>query len=259
MLKKAVFRAHAGFSPVAVHQPWHFGALSDLPAVPVMPETLLLLDVETQEHSVDLRRISQLVLGDLGATIQILRLAGREYGDAEGPSRIEDCISDLGIRACMEAMSEQVSLRDSHHDLIARLWAHSREIAQYAKLVAEEMPDVNPEQAYLIGLLHAIESLPAVLGWGLSETRMFDNALTGLKMVREWSFPRFVVESLDDQHPAGRTNRWAEILGTAHRHASRTSADCPFEQEVRPTLYKSIQVSFAPHLALAPVFEAAVS
>jgi hypothetical protein len=259
VLKKAVFRAHAGFSPVAVHQPWHFGALSDLPAVPVMPETLLFLDVETQEHSVDLRRVSQLVLGDLGATVQILRLAGREYGDAEGPSRIEDCIADLGVRACMEAMSEQITVRDSHHDPVARLWAHSREIAQYAKLVAEEMPDVNPEQAYLVGLLHAIESLPAVLGWDLSETGMFDNALTGLKMVREWSFPRFVVESFDERHPAGLANRWAEIVRTAHHCATRSSIDCPFEPEIRPTLYKGIQASFSPHLALAPVFEAAVS
>jgi HD-like signal output (HDOD) protein len=259
VLKKAVFRAHAGFSPVAVHQPWHFGALSDLPAVPVMPETLLLLDVETQEHSVDLRRVSQLVLGDLGATVQILRLAGREYGDAEGPRRIEDCISDLGVRACMEAMSEQTAVRDSHHDPIARLWAHSREIAQYSKLVAEEMPDVNPEQAYLVGLLHAIESLPAVLGWGLSETGVFDNELTGLKIVREWSFPRFVLEAFDERHPADRANRWAEIVRTAHHCATRSSIDCPFEQEIRPTLYKGIQASFSPHLALTPVFEAAVS
>ena len=259
MLKKAVFRAHAGFSPVAVHQPWHFGALSDLPAVPVMPETLLLLDVETQEHSVDLRRMSQLVLGDLGATVQILRWAGREYGDAEAPSRIEDCISDLGVRACMEAMSEQTTMRDSHHDPVARLWAHSREIAQHAKLVADEMPDVNPEQAYLVGLLHAIESLPAVLGWGLSETGMFDNELTGLKMVQQWSFPRFVLEAFDERHPAGRANRWAEIVRTAHRYATRSSIDCAFEQEIRPTLYKGIQASFSPHLALTPVFEAAVS
>jgi len=259
VLKKAVFRAHAGFSPVAVHQPWHFGALSDLPAVPVMPETLLLLDVETQEHSIDLRRVSQLVLGDLGATVQILRLAGREYGDAQGPNRIEDCISDLGVRACMEALSEQITVRDSHHDPVARLWAHSREIAQYAKLVAEETPDVNPEQAYLVGLLHAIESLPAVLGWDLSETGMFDNGLTSLKMVREWSFPRFLVESFDDRHSASRASRWAEIVRTAHLCATRSSIDCPFERGIRPTLYKGIQASFSPHLALTPVFEAAVS
>ena len=259
MLKKAVFQAQASFSPVAVHQPWHFGALSDLPAVPVMPETLLFLDVETQEHSVDLRRMSQLVLGDLGATVQILRLAGREYGAAEGPSRIEDCISDLGVRACMEAMSEQTTEHNSHHDPVVRLWAHSKEIAQYARLVADEMPDVNPEQAYLVGLLHAIESLPSVLGWGMSETGMFDNSLTGLELARQWSFPRFVLESFDEQHPASCANRWAEIVRTAHHCATRSSIDCPFEQEIRPTLYKGIQASFSPYLALTPMFEAALS
>ena len=137
--------------------------------------------------------------------------------------------------------------------------SHSKEVAQYARLVADELPDVNPEQAYLVGLLHAIESLPTVLGWGLSETGMFDNELTGLKMVREWSFPRFVVESFDERHPAGRANRWAQIVRTAHHCATRSSIDCPFEQEIRPILHKSVKTPFTPHLALAPVFEAALS
>ena len=33
------------------------------------------------------------------------------------------------------------------------------------ELIAEDMPDVNPEEAYMVGLTHAIGLLPSVLGW----------------------------------------------------------------------------------------------
>jgi len=89
---------------VVILQPTQVGAAPD-PAIPIMQETLLLLDLAVQESSVDLREISQLVLDDLGATLQILRLAGREYANShDRPLRIEDCISALGVNACMQAV-----------------------------------------------------------------------------------------------------------------------------------------------------------
>jgi hypothetical protein len=99
-------RADSGYNPIAEFQPWQFDFSDDLPAIPVLPETLLLLDLEAQERSVDLKRVAELVLSDLGATLQILRLAGREHACAEfRPSRIEDCIVDLGVDVCLQALS----------------------------------------------------------------------------------------------------------------------------------------------------------
>ena len=95
--------------------------LRALPAVPVLTETLLLLDLQAHQPSVDLNRFTRLILDDVGACLQILRLAGQEYGDAQGPMRIEDCISDLGIDRCLEAMSAQVSARDPRFDEILEL------------------------------------------------------------------------------------------------------------------------------------------
>jgi HD-like signal output (HDOD) protein len=112
-----------------------------MPEIPVLPETLMRLELEIHERSVDLRAISDAVLSDLGATLQILHLAGREYGHSEGrPTRIEDCIADLGLRACMGAVSAQTVIHPHRHKDINAIWAHSSEIARYAKLKAEEMP-----------------------------------------------------------------------------------------------------------------------
>ena len=83
-----------------------------LPDVPVMPGTLLLLDLGAQEERVDLHEMTRVVLSDPGATIQILRMVGRDrsFGE-ERPSRVEDCISVLGVQACLEAVSRRTVSR----------------------------------------------------------------------------------------------------------------------------------------------------
>jgi HD-like signal output (HDOD) protein len=213
--------------------------LRPLPDVPIFPEILLRLDLEVQTPCVDLRAISQLVLGDLGATLQILRLAGREYGNNQDhPIRIEDCISDLGLDACLEAVSAQTQAHDRLYETIAETWAHAREIAWYSQRVAEEMSEVNPEDAYLVGLLHGIGSLPTLLGWSASQTGAIDFELEGFRLAKQWWLPRCVVEFFSHKHMPGHSTVWQEIVRSAHHRANRSSVFCPFEQEMRPMLKK---------------------
>jgi HD-like signal output (HDOD) protein len=209
----------------------------DHPDVPVMPETLLLLDLLVQETCVDLRQMSELVLTDLGATLQILRLAGREYGTADDrPLRIADCISDLGLRHCLKAVSAQTICRHERKSEVAALWAHSREIASCSRLVAREMSEIDPEEAYLVGLLHAIGMAPAVLGWKESSA---DDALIGLKLAKRWSLPRCVMEFFGEVQLSRYTNRWSVIVQEAHMIATRHSIKCSSQPELRPHLQRS--------------------
>jgi len=190
-----------------------------LPDVPVQMKTILLMDLMVQQRAVDLRQMTQLILSDLGATLQILRLAGREYDTAESrPSRIEDCISDLGLDACLRAVAAQVAPFDGRRDAIAALWHHSREIAEYSRLVAEESSDADPGQAYLAGLLHAIGSLPRALGWSWKRFGS-DSQPDGLELATRWSLPICVVELFSDGDPVGQSIGWAEIVRRAHRYA----------------------------------------
>ncbi len=123
--------------------------------VAVMQETLLLVELETQEFCVDLRTLSNIILSDLCATLQVLRLAGRERGGDEGrPVRVEDCIADLGVQACMDAMSKHLMQRDLRLPAVTELWGHSSRIAEHARRLAEQTADVDPDQAYLVGLCH---------------------------------------------------------------------------------------------------------
>ena len=241
MRKKTVRRAEPDSNSTRGLQPWESEFAQDLPDVPVLPETLLRLDLEAQEPSVDLREFSLVVLSDLGATVQILRLSGLELNDAETRSaRIEDCICDLGVAACLEAISAGTIARDHRYDGVVETWAHSREIAHYSKLVAEDTPDVNPDEAYLVGLLHAIGLLPQALGWYGSHRRLEDPALAGLQMARQWSLPQVAVEYFREVNLDQHSSPWPEIVHKAHRFASKSSILCPLERGVRPLLYRAV-------------------
>lgn len=241
MRKKTVRRAEPDNKSITEPQPWEVDFSHDLPDIPVLPETLLRLELETQERSVDLRGIAEVILSDLGATVQILRLSGLECSDAESRlTRIEDCISGLGLSACLEAVSAELVTRDYRYNAIADTWAHSREIAHYSRLVAEETPDVNPDQAYLVGLLHTIGMLPQVLGWYGSPGRPIDAAFAGLQMARQWSLPQIAVEYFREIRMDGCDTPWPEIVHKAHHFATRSSVPCPMEHGIRPLLYRAV-------------------
>jgi hypothetical protein len=207
----------------------------DFPDVPVMPETLLMLDLLVQETCVDLRQMSDLVLSDVGATLQILRLAGCEYGMALGrPTRIADCIADLGLRACLNAVSSQTIGRQERQREITAFWDHARTIANECRVLAQEMPGIDLEEAFLAGLLHGLGSLPAVLGW--REHGEADPATWGLWLAEQWSLPCFVTDLCREMKIPASAGGWSGIVYRAHQQVNRSSVNCLIEQGLRPYL-----------------------
>ncbi len=219
--------ARNGFSAVQQSQ---FELVRDLPDIPAMSETLLLMELMAGERSVDLRDVSQIILSDLGATVQILRLAGRESCFIEElPTRIEDCISGLGLQACLEAISQRVITRNAGRSEIMDAWTHAAAVAKICRSLADEF-SVSPEEAYLVGLLHGIGSLPGVLGWWQTLPVTGNRDAVGLRMAQAWSLPRCVAESFAPRSASG-SNRWRELVQMAHRVSASVHLECaPYEQ-----------------------------
>jgi HD-like signal output (HDOD) protein len=115
---------------------------------------------------------------------------------------------------------------------------HSREIAKYSKLLAEEMPGINPGEAYLAGLLHAIDLLPEVLGWDSGTSGPADRAHVAMTMARKWALPSCVMELFhEDRRANGAAAPWSGIVRAAHRRANKSSIPCSFEEVMRPQLH----------------------
>jgi hypothetical protein len=222
VLDKKVFEFGLVCNSASPRQVAQLDLVREFPDVPVLSETLLLMELKIRDRAVDLTEISHLVLGDLGAVLQIMRLAGREDGSTESrPRRIEDCISGLGLQACLEAMSRQTVKRRNRLPAIVETWSHARVIAENSRFMAEEdrLP-INPDDAYLIGLFHAIGSMPEILGWDCIVPAFSDPDLVGLRMAEAWSLPGCVVEYFCELRSISKTNRWTEIVRRAHHLAT---------------------------------------
>jgi HDOD domain len=178
--------------------------------VPVMSATVLGLEILLHEPCIDLRMASELILSDVGATIQILRLVGTEYESAaEHPCRMGDCIASLDARNWFAAISARTFACDREHSATTSLWKHCRLVAQYAHLFAESLEGISPEEAYLVGLLHEIGEIPGVLGWSNG------GALSAI----EESLPLFVLAAIRSMNDSYSSSPWKTILTAAHELA----------------------------------------
>lgn len=194
--------------------------------VPVMSATVLSLEMLLQNPCIDLRMASEIVLSDVGATIQVLRLIGEEYDFAEErPSRMGDCLSSLEVDAWFAAISARSFACDREHAATTAVWRHCRLVAQYAQLVAESLGDICPEDAYLVGLLHGIGDIPAALGWPNCGRGSKD---TSALLAMEGTLPLFVLAAMRSLNDFSASPAWRFILTTAHELAGSRMDLVPF-------------------------------
>lgn len=204
-----------------------------LDEVPVMLSTVLGLQILLHESCIDLQMASELVLSDVGATIQILRLIGTEYGQTpERPIGMGNCLAGLEVDSWFGAISSRTFPCDTEHAATTALWKHCRLVAQYARLVAGLVDDISPEDAYLVGLLHDIEAVPAALNMkGGSMDRIRQGALVAM----EGSLPLFVLAAIRTVNHSSPCSTWKFILSAAHKVAdSRKEFDQAALGNARP-------------------------
>ena len=191
---------------------------SGLPDIPVLSETLLQMEFEIDERPAHLARVAHVILSDLGATIQVMRLAGREYAGNAG--RIEDCVAALGLQACLDTMSKRTIARSHRHSAIVEVWEHARVIADISAVIANQTDfNIAPEDASLAGLCHDIGRLPRLLGWDFPNQLPSDIDLAALSIAAKFSLPLCVEEYFAGRHFGRMNNKWIAIVGWAHEVA----------------------------------------
>jgi hypothetical protein len=214
-------------------------SVDNLPGLPVLPETLLRMELMSHEFSVDLQEISQLVLSDLGATLQILRRAAREFDDpADRPTRIEDCISSLGVQACIRAAAQKTIASDARHRVVLEIWAHAQEVAQVCRESAAAIGTLHPDEAYLVGLTHALGSLPNILGWERWPSSLLRRERAASRLAECWSLPLCVQEFAHASDRSESNNPWVSLVSMAHQHVRRSSMPCSFYEGLGPRLQR---------------------
>jgi hypothetical protein len=192
---------------------------SGLPVVPAMPGALVRLELMLREPAPDLHALSELIRGDLGLTIQTLRLVGADFNRfVDSPCRIQDCIVHLGHSSLLLATPalKQSSLWGDRAAL-AELWKHSRLVGFWAEQIARSVRGVDTEKAYLAGLLHDIGSLPVLLGWRLPGVDYRDRVEMGCALAEAWQLPYFVTQGIRYRGRADGRPPLARLVAVAHQ------------------------------------------
>lgn len=217
VLKQKVFEIGAARKPLSARRCTQPAFICNFPDVPVLSETLLQMELAVGERPVELPRVAQVILSDPGATIQVMRLAGREFAGSGPADRIEDCISGLDLQACLGAMSKRTIARSNRHSEIVDTWDHARVIAHTSALLVDQMElIVTPEDATLVGLCHEVGRLPELLGWGCPDQLSSDIDLVGLSIGEALSLPRCVREYFADRRNGKTNSVWTAIVDRAH-------------------------------------------
>jgi hypothetical protein len=173
------------------------------------------------EPLIDLQMASDLVLSDVGATLQVLRLSASGCDSIEErPVRMGDCLASMEAGAWFDAISAHTFACDREHAEITAVWNHCRLIAQYSRVIAEGSRRVSPDEAYMVGLLYGIGQLPAVLEWPHSIAR----ALSSIKAV----LPLCVLDAMHSINDPGPPSHWRLILTAAHGLAGMRHEDAAF-------------------------------
>jgi len=194
------------------------GYPAEPPVLPALPRTLAETELLLHSPVVNLAAITEVARCDAGLIAQLLLLANRDQEESDRFYRIEDCVVKIGLSPLRELVGAMPSLLPCDWRYGALL-NHSRLTALAAEAIASQMHGVNPEQAYLSGLLHLFPDLVSV-AWA---------AQTGGEASSEstaWPLPAFAWEVIRSfRHPsavAGQEHRLVEVAFAACEWASQT-------------------------------------
>lgn len=210
------FGDQAEFPSVGVScSPVSLPASDPLPSLPIMCATRLQLELLLKDSVIDLKSVTDVVLTDAGATLQILRLIGEEFpSEDDRPTRIEDCIVSLSLARCYQAICASKGPNSGPH--VAE-WQHCRRLAECARELARTLDGFVPEEAYLAGLLCRLGRFPHLLGWKHESSLPAESDSLGVMLACHWNLPSCVVSAIRDQQESEGSSKWKGILTLAHQ------------------------------------------
>jgi len=189
-----------------------------VPDLPVLPKTLLSLELMSQERCTELNEIADLLRQDLGAVARVFHFAKDEQAQSEERLiRLEDCISSIGVRGCLKILADSVVLPSSLWTAICRIWEHSAEIAECCGRIAAEIgAPVSEEDAYLVGLFHELDEFVEVLAWESKLLLVNHPAYVAQRVAEQWGLPDAVLQYFSERQSTGLQLLWRAIVDKAH-------------------------------------------
>ncbi len=200
--------------------------IDELGELPAMPTTVSRVINLLSDPDANMREVTQTISRDPALTARILRVSNSVlYGGAQEVTSLDRALVRLGLRtarsiAIVTATRSLFPTGDDDMESWARrLWQHSVETGVAARRIARIAGSVDPEEAFVAGLLHDIGKVVMLIKCtdafhrivraqasgadGLAAERDelgFDHALLGGALAERWGLARELVQAVHRHH-----------------------------------------------------------
>jgi HD-like signal output (HDOD) protein len=127
--------------------------------LPCIPRVVAILLFELERPEADLKRISQLVSGDLGLTARLLETANDTYFGLSGNIHsVPESLGLLGlghVRSMVAAALPKASLKSVPGINLQQFWNYSLNVGKVSRSLAGLL-HINQQSAFTAGLRHAM-------------------------------------------------------------------------------------------------------
>jgi len=191
-----------------------------LPALPVVVTKVLGM---LANPDLNMRVLCPVLSGDAALAARIIAISrSAYYGQRMLPTTLQAAVQVMGLRDLRNVIISVVTygLFKSSGQVAETLWAHSLGVALASRILSFRLGRLNPEQAFLAGLLHDVGQMVFLQGDGEGYSRMardarlngtpitdaeqelygFDHALIGAKMLESWNIEEEIGKAVGAHH-----------------------------------------------------------
>lgn len=180
--------------------------------LPTLPEVALKVRDAVEQDNVTAHQIADMVATDAALSARLLQVANSPLYRGRVPiESIQMAVTRLGYRLVRSlvvslAMQQMFQATSDALDVrLRRMWEQSVEIAAICRVLSQNLPQLDKEQAMLAGLIHNIGALP-ILTWAESYVELMDDEATldrlvseltpiiGTQILKHWGFPETLIK-----------------------------------------------------------------
>lgn len=217
--------------------------LDELPDLLPFPAVALKLMDACNNADTGAQELCQIIQCDPSLSMELLRISNSSLYGCSGQIRtIEHAAVMLGVKGlrdlALSAAAAEVFCGNENQNLASQqLWHHSLGCATVARILAENVPEVSPEEAFVAGLVHDVgklifievlkdnyDLLPKALN-GISTIEEEEqnygcsHAELGRRCGEEWGLPGEISDAITYHHSADEaaSTELASVVGVANQ------------------------------------------
>lgn len=207
--------------------------------LPSMPEVALKINLAVQNENLDIQEIADIIQTDPMISARAVQVANSAmYAGSQSVQTIKRAVQRIGLRA-MRAIVMSVTLRNLYapkSPLIKKrmqiYYQHSIRVGVICHVLAKKIKGLDPEQAFLAGLLHDIGIVPILIradnhdeikdNYELLDKIIYDlRTKVGSMLLKQWGFEQELITVAEDAENWQRDNikaDYCDVVQVAQIH-----------------------------------------